>query len=801
MALTIGELVGYLRIDDKGVAGKLAQARARFAAAARDTDVYDNALVRAGKSAASMANSAGASALKIGALAGAANLAGGALGALGGGLVTASGALLILPGAAVAGGAALVSLKVGMSGFGDAMKNIDDPKKFAEATAKLAPAARDAANAVREIKPAWDAVKSSVQQELFSEMGSVVRQLGGQYMPILKRGMTDVASSFGVGAAGLAAFLREAQTGRDVTTIFDNSSTAVSNLAETARPLAQVFRDVATVGSTVFADLTTGAGSAAERFAAFIAQARQSGQLEAWMRNGLNALQQLGQLAGNVGGIVAAVFRAMSTNGVSTLDVLVQATGAVREFLNSAQGATLLQQIFGGIAAAGRGLAPVFAEVGRVLVSDVGPAIAVLGPQLGAALASLAPAVAPLGRVLAALAPVVGAVAQSLAGGLASAIVALEPAVVALAPGLATLAGQIGTVLATALQLAGPLLALLAGFLSDNMTWLGPLALAVGTVAVAIGPLVSIVGALSSAFRVATTVFNALRVAMLANPFLAIVAAVVALAILIISNWDTIKAALAAAWEWIKSTASAIFGAIADFFSGIWSTITGAVSAAWDFITGLVSGALNFVRSTVQNGLNAVLGFFRNIWSSVSDAVSNGVSTVLSFVGSLPGRALSALGNFGSLLISIGGDLLRGLWNGISGAADWLWSKVKSFFGSLLPGWVKDMLGISSPSKVFADIGRWIPPGLAGGIDKAAGVATRSASDLASRVSATMADGLNTPALAFAGATGTGSGAAAGTYAATGSRATVHIDQFHATPAQSPADIAGELDWLSRGGG
>ncbi|QFU94668.1 hypothetical protein [Amycolatopsis sp. YIM 10] len=798
MALTIGELVGYLRIDDKGVAGKLAQARARFAAAAKDTDVYDNALVRAGRSARDLALSAGASALRVGALAGAANLAGGALGALGGGIVTASGALLILPGAAVAGGAALASLKVGLSGFGDALKAIDDPAKFAEATAKLAPAARDTAKAVRALAPAWDAVKRSVQQELFSEMGDVVRQLGAQYLPILGRGMTDVASSFGVGAAGLAAFLREAQTGRDVATIFDNSSTAVSNLAEVTQPLAQVFRDVATVGSTVFADLTTGAGSAAERFAAFISAARESGQLEAWMRNGLNALQQLGQLAGNVGGIISAVFSAMSTNGTSTLDVLVQATGAVRDFLNSAQGATLLQQVFGGIAAAGHGLAPVFAEIGRVLVSDVGPAIATLGPQLGAALASLAPAVAPLGSVLAALAPVVAAVAQSLAGGLASAVTSLEPAVVALAPGLATLASQIGTVLAAALQVAGPLLALLAGFLSDNMTWLGPLAIGFATVAVAAGPLTTLVGGLSTAFRTATTVFNALRVAMMTNPFILIATAVALLAVLIISNWDTIKSAIGAALDWIGNFISGAVDFIVNLFLN-WS-LPGLIIKHWDTIVAGVRTAVNWVLDAVA-WLGSLPGKVAAWFGDLTRAAIDKAAELVNWLRGLPGRVLDGLGNFGSLLLNAGRDLLTGLWNGIQNAASWLKNKVLGFFGDLLPGWAKDILGINSPSTVFAGIGRWIPPGLAGGIDKAAGVALRSASDLATRVSDTMAAGLTTPALAFAGAPGTGTDGTAGAYSATGTRATVHIDQFHATPAQSPADIAGELDWMSRGGG
>lgn len=70
-------------------------------------------------------------------------------------------------------------------------------------------------------------------------------------------------------------------------------------------------------------------------------------------------------------------------------------------------------------------------------------------------------------------------------------------------------------------------------------------------------------------------------------------------------------------------------------------------------------------------------------------------------------------------VMDIGSNIVRGIWNGISGAAGWLAGKVKGFASGILSG-MKAALGIHSPSKLFADeVGKFIPPGINVGIDAA----------------------------------------------------------------------------------
>ena len=71
-----------------------------------------------------------------------------------------------------------------------------------------------------------------------------------------------------------------------------------------------------------------------------------------------------------------------------------------------------------------------------------------------------------------------------------------------------------------------------------------------------------------------------------------------------------------------------------------------------------------------------------------------------------------------SLLVSVGSDIVQGLWNGISAGWSWLTNKVADLAQSLLQA-AKNALKIGSPSREFRDeVGRWIMPGIDEGIDK-----------------------------------------------------------------------------------
>lgn len=93
--------------------------------------------------------------------------------------------------------------------------------------------------------------------------------------------------------------------------------------------------------------------------------------------------------------------------------------------------------------------------------------------------------------------------------------------------------------------------------------------------------------------------------------------------------------------------------------------------------------------------------------NKAKEAAKNMVDNVINGIKKLP-----------SDVMSIGKDIVRGLWDGISGMGGWLWGKVSGFASNILTT-AKNALGIHSPSREFArEVGQWIPPGIERGMEK-----------------------------------------------------------------------------------
>lgn len=88
--------------------------------------------------------------------------------------------------------------------------------------------------------------------------------------------------------------------------------------------------------------------------------------------------------------------------------------------------------------------------------------------------------------------------------------------------------------------------------------------------------------------------------------------------------------------------------------------------------------------------------------------------TILTAVGTWVGEKAAA---FGETVADLGKGVVTGIRDGISGALSGFWSWLQESFVDKIPGFVKDLLGIHSPSGVFADIGRNIVDGLRVGME------------------------------------------------------------------------------------
>ncbi|MGL5442430.1 MAG: helix-turn-helix domain-containing protein [[Mycobacterium] stephanolepidis] len=181
--------------------------------------------------------------------------------------------------------------------------------------------------------------------------------------------------------------------------------------------------DIGTVGSTFLPQLAQGATNAANSFAKFVADARETGRMQQWIQTGIDAMRQLGDIAGNLGSTIAGVFRAGQGVGGGFLSSLQTVTQTMSDFVNSAQGRTALGAFFTGANEALAALSPILKTVGESVLGTILPAFTSLGTAAAPALQAV---FTNLAEVMKTLAPVV----TSLSGPISTLLNALGPAVV-----------------------------------------------------------------------------------------------------------------------------------------------------------------------------------------------------------------------------------------------------------------------------------------------------------------------------------------------------------------------------------
>ena len=260
-----------------------------------------------------------------------------------------------------------------------------------------------------------------------------------------------------------------------------------------------------------------------------------------------------------------------------------------------------------------------------------------------------------------------------------------------------------------------------------------------------------------------------------------------------IGLWDKIKNACSVAKEWIAEKIDEIGKFFTETLPNAFKTVINWVKSNWkNLLTILVNPfaalfkyfyennskfkefvdtAVKFIKELpgkvwtwLLNTINKVNTWRQNMVSKAKEVASNFVSKVIDFVSELPSKiwtwlsnAVSKVASWGSnlaskgreaaselmnavinkvkeipsKLLSIGSDIVKGLWNGISNATTWLKNKISGFVGDVT-GWLKKFFKIGSPSRLMADeIGKWLPEGIAVGVDNNAKSVLNSMKDLA----------------------------------------------------------------------
>ena len=179
-----------------------------------------------------------------------------------------------------------------------------------------------------------------------------------------------------------------------------------------------------------------------------------------------------------------------------------------------------------------------------------------------------------------------------------------------------------------------------------------------------------------------------LNTAMNANPILLVVTLIAGLVAAIVTLWNTnedFRNAIISAWEVIKETATSVFTAVASFFTEtipnafqsmvdwIREGISSFISIGSEILTGIYNGIVGSVKSLYEAAKTIILTLAENIIGAEN------LEKIISVGGDLIDSLIEGVENVIDTLTSVGEDVVNSIKKGISNA----WEGLKTWFNNL----------------------------------------------------------------------------------------------------------------------
>ncbi len=172
--------------------------------------------------------------------------------------------------------------------------------------------------------------------------------------------------------------------------------------------------------------------------------------------------------------------------------------------------------------------------------------------------------------------------------------------------------------------------------------------------------------------------------------------------------------------------------AIITIVQGLLDSMDQILEAAFAIIQGLAEGLLNALPQLIDALPEIIMTIIDFITDNLPLIIEMGIELTVQLafglikaipqlVAKLPeiiAAIVTGLGKAVGAVFEIGKNIVTGLWEGIKSLGSWIADKVSGFFSGIVDG-AKSLLGINSPSTVFAGIGGNMGEGIGVGFMKA----------------------------------------------------------------------------------
>lgn len=138
--------------------------------------------------------------------------------------------------------------------------------------------------------------------------------------------------------------------------------------------------------------------------------------------------------------------------------------------------------------------------------------------------------------------------------------------------------------------------------------------------------------------------------------------------------------------------------------------IIGAIPALIEALPKVITSTTTFFSENMPKIVETGITLIAKLIVGIVQAIPTLVKALPQIIAAIVQGFASGM----SAIINIGKKIVEGIWSGIKSMATWIKNKVTGFFSNIVSG-VKSFLGIKSPSRVFAGIGKYMAEGLGEG--------------------------------------------------------------------------------------
>lgn len=127
----------------------------------------------------------------------------------------------------------------------------------------------------------------------------------------------------------------------------------------------------------------------------------------------------------------------------------------------------------------------------------------------------------------------------------------------------------------------------------------------------------------------------------------------------------------------------------------------------------LINAIVNNLPKLIEMGITLIL--------KLAEGLIKAIPSLIKAIPQIVSAILNGLGQLVGKVFEIGKNIVKGIWDGISNMANWLWNKISGWCSSIFEN-IKGFFGIHSPSRLFRDeIGENLGLGIGKGFEDSLG--------------------------------------------------------------------------------